>query len=362
MRCWLPVQTNLVPPQWPQLWPSRLIVPLTMEAAFATGMCRARRPTIPSRVKLSQWSGILLKSIDSADLLVISGNTWRNWLPLLKDWRPLDRCSVSEAPRPASRSRTRARMPLSRIRHTTTTSPTLDLSDFFYIWLKRSIGFLYPDDLGGELTPKRSEAISVVHRHGGDRKAATEFYESTMAAAFVEAHRVLKPGAPLVCIYAHKTTLGWATLVEALRTARFMITEAWPLDTEMPERSRGRNSAALASSIFLVARRRDVKAGVGTESDVMAELDKIIAERLERLQQLGVTGADLVIATVGAGLRPLTRYERVEQDNGEMLPAERFLAGVVQGRVLGSATSAHSPAPIPSRAITWRLSTPMATW
>ena len=65
----------------------------------------------------------------------------------------------------------------------------------------------------------------------------------------------------------------------------------------------------------------------------MAELDKIIAERLERLQQLGVTGADLVIATVGAGLRALTRYERVEQDNGETLPAERFLA-LVQGRVL----------------------------
>ena len=75
----------------------------------------------------------------------------------------------------------------------------------------------------------------------------------------------------------------------------------------------------------------------------MAELDKIIAERLDRLQQLGVTGADLVIATVGAGLRALTRYERVEQDNGETLPAERFLA-VVQGRVLdaifGALTSA----------------------
>ena len=60
-----------------------------------------------------------------------------------------------------------------------------------------------------------------------------------MAAAFAEAHRVLKPGAPLVCIYAHKTTLGWATLVDALRTAGFTITEAWPLDTEMPERSVG---------------------------------------------------------------------------------------------------------------------------
>ena len=208
-----------------------------------------------------------------------------------------------------------------------------DLSDFFYVWLKRSVGFLYPDDFGGELTPKRSEAVSVPHRHGGNRRTATDFYESTMAAAFKESHRVLKPGAPLVCIYAHKTTLGWATLVEALRMAGFTITEAWPLDTEMAERSRGQNSAALASSIFLVARKRAVDAGVGSEADVMAELDGIITERLERLQQFGVSGSDLVIAAVGAGLRALTRYERVEQDNGEPFPAERFLA-VVQGKVL----------------------------
>jgi putative DNA methylase len=208
-----------------------------------------------------------------------------------------------------------------------------DLSDFFYVWLKRSVGFLYPDHLGGHLSPKRNEAVVAPYRHHGDKDKARAFYEQMMAAAFSEAHRLLKPGAPLVCIYAHKTTLGWATLVEALRTAGFTITEAWPLDTEMPERSVGQGTASLASSIFLVARRRDVGAGVGSEGDVMAELDKIIAERLERLQQLGVTGADLVIATVGAGLRALTRYERVEQDNGEPLPAERFLA-VVQGRVL----------------------------
>jgi putative DNA methylase len=208
-----------------------------------------------------------------------------------------------------------------------------DLSDFFYVWLKRSVGFLYPDHLGGQLTPKRNEAVVAPYRHHGSKGEARAFYEQMMASAFAEAHRVLKPGAPLVCIYAHKTTLGWATLVEALRIAGFTITEAWPLDTEMPERSVSQGTASLASSIFLVARRRDADAGVGSESDVIAELDKIIAERLERLQQLGVTGADLVIATVGAGLRALTRYERVEQDNGETLPAERFLA-LVQGRVL----------------------------
>jgi putative DNA methylase len=171
------------------------------------------------------------------------------------------------------------------------------------------------------------------YRHHGHKDEARIFYEQMMAGAFAEAHRVLKPGAPLVCIYAHKTTLGWATLVDALRTAGFTITEAWPLDTEMQERSLGQGTASLASSIFLVARKRAANAGVGSEADVMAELDGIIAERLERLQLLGVTGSDLVIATVGAGLRALTRFERVEQDNGEQLPAERFLT-VVQARVL----------------------------
>ncbi|MEE1786889.1 DUF1156 domain-containing protein [Streptomyces sp. SP17BM10] len=208
-----------------------------------------------------------------------------------------------------------------------------DLSDFFYVWLKRSVGFLYPTDLGGELTPKRSEAVVAAYRHAGSKDAARQHYETLMEQAFREAHRVLKPGAPLVCVYAHKTTSGWSSLVEALRVAGFTITEAWPLDTEMPERAVGRGTASLASSIFLVARKRNPNAGVGSEGEVMAELNDIIKERLERLENLGITGADLVIATVGAGLRALTRFERVEQDNGDVLPAERFLE-MVQTRVL----------------------------
>jgi putative DNA methylase len=101
-----------------------------------------------------------------------------------------------------------------------------DLSDFFYVWLKRSVGFLYADHLGGHLSPKRNEAVVAPYRHHGRKDEARAFYEQMMAGAFTEAHRVLKPGSPLVCIYAHKTTLGWATLVEALRTAGFTITEA----------------------------------------------------------------------------------------------------------------------------------------
>jgi putative DNA methylase len=207
-----------------------------------------------------------------------------------------------------------------------------DLSDFFYVWLKRSVGFLFEEHFSGELTPKKREAIMAAHRHGKNKSEARAFYENEMAAAFSEAHRVLKPGAPLICVYAHKTTLGWAALVEALRRARFTITEAWPLDTEMAERARGQNSAALASSIFLVARRRDTDE-TGSYHDVVAELDRVIEERLERLTEAGVTGSDLVIAAIGGGLRPFTRYARVELPSGEPVATERFLEEV-QSRVL----------------------------
>jgi putative DNA methylase len=225
-----------------------------------------------------------------------------------------------------------------------------DLSDFFYVWLKRSVGFLFEEDFSAELTPKKREAVMATHRHGGDKRAARTFYEHEMAAAFSEAHRVLKPGAPLVCVYAHKTTLGWAALVEALRRARFTITEAWPLDTEMPQRSRGQNSAALASSIFLVARRRDTDA-TGSYHDVIAELDRVIGERLERLTRAGVSGSDLVIAAIGAGLQAFTRYASVELPSGEPVAAERFLEEVqsrvldaVLADVLGAGVGAIDPA------------------
>ena len=90
-----------------------------------------------------------------------------------------------------------------------------------------------------------------------------------MLKAFNESHRVLKRSGILAIVYAHKTTLGWASLVEALRAAKFTVAEAWPLDTEKPGRLRAQNSAALASSIFLIARKRDSASNIGNyETDV----------------------------------------------------------------------------------------------
>ena len=206
--------------------------------------------------------------------------------------------------------------------------PYADISDFFYVWFKRTIGHLYREHFSSELTPKKAEATALSSRHGGNMIAAEKEYESFMAKAFAEANRVLKSGGQMTVVYAHKTTLGWATLVDALRTAGFTVTESWPLDTEMKSRLRGMDSAALASSIFLIARKRDGAATGNHDKEVRPELEAIVRERVETLWDMGISGADLVIASVGAGLRAFTRFARVEYANGEEVPAERFLTEV----------------------------------
>jgi putative DNA methylase len=203
-----------------------------------------------------------------------------------------------------------------------------NLSDHFYVWHKRSVGHLYPQDFAAQLTPKKNEAIAAPYRHGNNRERADAAYEAMMQQAFAEAHRLLKPGAPFVCVYAHKTTAGWATLINALRKSGFSVVEAWPIEMERKVRQNALETAALASSIFLVARKRHGNTVGKYEDEVLPDLERIIRERVETLWDQGISGADLVIACVGAGLRAFTRFIRVEYANGEEVPAERFLIEV----------------------------------
>ena len=203
-----------------------------------------------------------------------------------------------------------------------------NLSDFFYVWLRRSVGQFYPEHFATDLTPKKSEAVAETSRNGGNKAKAREQYEAMMFAAFQQAERVLKPSGIMVVVYAHKTTLGWTTLVDSLRCAGFSVIEAWPLDTETSGRLLAQGNAALATSIFLVTRKRDgIKVG-SYDDEVRPELESIVRERVETLWDMGISGADLVIASVGAGLRAFTRFARVEYANGEEVPAERFLTEV----------------------------------
>jgi putative DNA methylase len=202
-----------------------------------------------------------------------------------------------------------------------------ELSDVCYVWLRPTIGFLYPEHFAGQLTPKKKECVAAAYRQGG-KQAAHTFYEQCMLGSLQQASRVTKDDGILVVVYAHKTTLGWATLVDALRRAGYTVTEAWPLDTEKKGRAAHHGDAALASSIFLVARKRNERRAGKYENEVRRDLDAIVRERVATLWELGISGADLVIACVGAGLRAFTRFETVEFANGEEVPAERFLAEV----------------------------------
>ena len=210
-----------------------------------------------------------------------------------------------------------------------------DLSAFFYVWLKRIVGDLYPEHFTLPAPPKRREAVAQPSEHGGDTQKANAHYQDLMRRSFTEARRVLKPGAPLVCVYAHRTTEGWATLISALVDAGLTVTEAWPVQTESRGRVNALGAAALSDSIFFVARRRDDTGAGQYETDVKPELHRIARERVTTLWAggKGIGGADLLMAAVGAGLRAYTRFARVEYANGEPAPAERYLREV-EGVVL----------------------------
>ena len=210
-----------------------------------------------------------------------------------------------------------------------------DLSAFFYVWLKRIVGDLYPEHFTLPAPPKRREAVAQPSEHNGNVQGANDHYQDLMRRSFIEARRVLKPGAPLVCVYAHKTTEGWATMIQALVDAGFTVTEAWPVQTESRSRMNTLDAAALSDSIFFVARRREDAATGEYETDVEPDLHRIARERVVTLWDggKGIGGADLLMAAVGAGLRAYTRFVKVEYANGEPMLAERYLREV-EGVVL----------------------------
>ena len=294
----------------------------------AAGMWNGQRETVESPVA----RGALPMTWDFPETNPVGGGSG-NWREGLEYTVEALRAVAKTSTTPAHVLRMNAQqldLPSSNFDAVITDPPYYDnipyshLSDFFYVWFKRAIGDLYPDHLSGELTPKKQEAIAEPARFNGDTKKAREQYEQMMRNAFVEARRVLKPGAPMVCVYAHKTTAGWSALADSLRGAGFEITEAWPLDTERQTGLRALR-ASFASSIFMVARRRE-RDDVGSYMhDVRPQLHSIVRERVATLRALGISGADLVIACVGAGLRAYTQFARVELPNGDELDARTFL-------------------------------------
>ncbi|MBE7435443.1 MAG: DUF1156 domain-containing protein [Anaerolineales bacterium] len=201
-----------------------------------------------------------------------------------------------------------------------------ELSDFFYVWLKRSIGFLYPELFSTPLVPKQGEIVANAIRQGGQEKA-TQFFDEMLKKAFQETYRVLKPNGIAVIVYAHKSTKGWEVLVDSLLDSNLVVTEAWPLDTEREGRVNSQETAALASSIYIVARKMP-RNPTGFYNDVRNELQQHLDAKLHRLWEEGIGGGDFFIAAIGSAIEVFGKYAQVMDYEGNIVRADRLLEDV----------------------------------
>ena len=160
-----------------------------------------------------------------------------------------------------------------------------------------------------------------------------------MASAFkVGRSRLVQDGIGSV-VFAHKTTEGWEALLSGLIRGGWTITGSWPIATEMAHRLRARDSAALATSVHLVCRPRPENAPVGEWADVLRELPERVGDWMQRLQNEGVRGADLVFACVGPALEIYSRHSAVEMADGQVVDSARLSGARLGGRGPTSASA-----------------------
>lgn len=206
--------------------------------------------------------------------------------------------------------------------------PYAYLADFFYVWLKRTVGEFYPEFFGTPLTPKQNEVVAYGHNKGG-LAAGKRSFEKGLRKAFEEIYRVLKPNGVAVIVYAHKSKDGWETVLNSLLDSGLVITIAWPISTEVRGRLRDHNSAALASSIYIVA-RKTTREPFGLYQEVRNELEGHLPQRLMELWGWGFSGADLFIAAIGNALQVFSKYQEVRDAQYRPIRADKMLDDIQQ--------------------------------
>ncbi len=189
-----------------------------------------------------------------------------------------------------------------------------ELSDFFYVWLKRTAGYVFPEWFRRRLTDKDNEAVANPARFKGQKGAralAGQDYQERMAAIFAECRRVLKSSGIMTLMFTHKATGAWDALTTGLMEAGFEVRASWPIKTESAGSLHIRNKAAAKSTIFLVCRPRpgaSASDAVHYWEDVEPKVAEVVRARVKEFQGAGITGVDLYLASFGPALQEFSRH------------------------------------------------------
>ncbi len=197
-----------------------------------------------------------------------------------------------------------------------------DLSDFFYIWLKRTLKETYPQIFATPQTPKMDECTALRHHHNNNIAQSKEHFEDKLKQIFVSVETQTKD---LVSImFAHQSTEAWTTLCNSILGSNMNITSSWSIDSERDTRVVANSGAALQSSIT-VSCRPIVSTNVADSKEVKKSIETIVKKEVEELYKLGFRGADLLTACFGPAVSVFGKYERVEKASGEEVTVEELL-------------------------------------
>ena len=204
-----------------------------------------------------------------------------------------------------------------------------ELSDFFYVWLKRTAGHVFPELFRRQLTDKDNEAVANPARFQGQKGAralAGKDYQERMASIFVECRRTLKPDGVMTLMFTHKTSGAWDALTKGLMEAGFAITASWPINTEAEGSLHIKDKAAAKTTIFLVCRPRigDFEAAQDLYwEDVEPRIANSVRTRVQEFQEAGIAGVDLYLASFGPALEEFSRHWPLKRGTPREIPEER---------------------------------------
>jgi putative DNA methylase len=214
-----------------------------------------------------------------------------------------------------------------------------DLSDFFYVWIRRSLRSVFPDLFATLAVPKAEELVATPYRHGS-REKAEQFFLEGMTQAMHSLAEQGHPAFPVTIYYAFKqsetetnegvASTGWETFLDAVFRAGFVVTGTWPTRTELSNRMIGKDTNALASSIVLVCRTRDPQAPIASRREFMTELKQELPKALAHLQHSNIAPVDLAQAAIGPGMAVFTRYTKVLDAEGTPMAVREALALINQ--------------------------------